>query len=540
MLRYPVATAASDSLLTRAGEQVTGHEFHRTRTTPGAGDSAAWTIDGETTGYASGHLHASYLHVHWAGHPQLAQRFADAVRARRPTSARQRRRLPRPSYEPGWPTRCATTATSRRARGSWTSPSTSSTGTGRRGSSVRCARASPPRRHTPTREPARAAIAQRHGRRLEEVLPTAGAAEAFTLVARLRPWRRPVVVHPQFTEPHAALEQAGHTVTTVTCRPEDGFALDPDAIPDDADLVVIGNPTNPTGVLHPAGRDPRLRRRGPARRGRRGVHGRRARRGRVPGPRASSGTWSSSGASPSTGRSRASAPATSSAIARTSAGWPTGRRRGRSRHRPSPRRSRAPAGPPTPEAQRARGHAGRTGAHASKPVSADAGIDHVAVGGALRPGPAGTGRARGAEGARHRRTPGRHVPRARRHLGPHRRPPPGDDRPAPHRARRGPPAPAHTLRSVMPYVSAPSDTAHDHAAKRACRAGHPARRTGPSRASWASGSRPARARYRPRPSTTSGWSSSPATTASPPTASPRSRPRSPGRWSAPSSPARRL
>jgi cobyrinic acid a,c-diamide synthase len=84
------------------------------------------------------------------------------------------------------------------------------------------------------------------------VLPTAGAAEAFTLVARLRAWHRPVVVHPQFTEPHAALEHAGRRVTTVLCRPEDGFALDPSAIPDDADLVVVGNPTNPPGDLHPA------------------------------------------------------------------------------------------------------------------------------------------------------------------------------------------------------------------------------------------------------------------------------------------------
>jgi cobyrinic acid a,c-diamide synthase len=114
----------------------------------------------------------------------------------------------------------------------------------------------------PDAEPARAAIAQRHGRKVDEVLPTAGAAEAFTLIARLRQWRRPVVVHPQFTEPHAALEQAGHTVTTVVCRSEDGFALDPDAIPDDADLVVIGNPTNPTGVLHPEDMLRRLRRRG--------------------------------------------------------------------------------------------------------------------------------------------------------------------------------------------------------------------------------------------------------------------------------------
>ena len=84
------------------------------------------------------------------------------------------------------------------------------------------------------------------------MLATAGAAEAFALLARVRPWRHPVVVHPQFTEPHAALEQAGHRVTTVLCTPESGFALDPDDVPEDADLVILGNPTNPTGVLHPA------------------------------------------------------------------------------------------------------------------------------------------------------------------------------------------------------------------------------------------------------------------------------------------------
>lgn len=73
--------------------------------------------------------------------------------------------------------------------------------------------------------PARAALAGRHGRAVDEVLPTAGAAEACTLVARLRPWRHPVVVHPQFTEPHAALEAAGHHVTVALCRAKDGFRL---------------------------------------------------------------------------------------------------------------------------------------------------------------------------------------------------------------------------------------------------------------------------------------------------------------------------
>ncbi|MHC3369589.1 Rv2231c family pyridoxal phosphate-dependent protein CobC [Rhodococcus aetherivorans] len=98
---------------------------------------------------------------------------------------------------------------------------------------------------------ARAALAARHGRDPLEVLPTAGGAEAFTLVARARRWARPAVVHPQFTEPEAALRAAGHEVTRVLLRREDGFVLDPALVPDDADLVIVGNPTNPTGVLHP-------------------------------------------------------------------------------------------------------------------------------------------------------------------------------------------------------------------------------------------------------------------------------------------------
>ncbi|MEU4658819.1 Rv2231c family pyridoxal phosphate-dependent protein CobC [Streptomyces sp. NPDC023723] len=99
---------------------------------------------------------------------------------------------------------------------------------------------------------ARAAVAARHGLPARRVLLTAGAAEAFVLLARALKVRRPVVVHPQFTEPEAALRDAGHTVDRVLLRAGDGFRLDPAAVPDDADLVVIGNPTNPTSVLHPA------------------------------------------------------------------------------------------------------------------------------------------------------------------------------------------------------------------------------------------------------------------------------------------------
>ncbi|MFE0250523.1 Rv2231c family pyridoxal phosphate-dependent protein CobC [Streptomyces sp. NPDC059010] len=109
---------------------------------------------------------------------------------------------------------------------------------------------------------ARAAVAARHGLPVERVLLTAGAAEAFVLLARALKVRRPVVVHPQFTEPEAALRDAGHTVDRVLLREEDGFRLDPAAVPEEADLVVIGNPTNPTSVLHPAASLARLARPG--------------------------------------------------------------------------------------------------------------------------------------------------------------------------------------------------------------------------------------------------------------------------------------
>ncbi|WP_328916748.1 MULTISPECIES: Rv2231c family pyridoxal phosphate-dependent protein CobC [unclassified Streptomyces] len=109
---------------------------------------------------------------------------------------------------------------------------------------------------------ARHAVAVRHGRPDREVLLTAGAAEAFVLLARALAPRHAVVVHPQFTEPEAALRAAGHAVERVVLSAANGFRLDPDAVPTDADLVVVGNPTNPTSVLHPAALVRRLARPG--------------------------------------------------------------------------------------------------------------------------------------------------------------------------------------------------------------------------------------------------------------------------------------
>lgn len=148
----------------------------------------------------------------------------------------------------------------------------------------------------PDSRAARAAVAARHARPPQEVLLLAGAAQAFPALAQAMRPRYAVVVHPAFTAPELALRAAGHRVARVVLPPP--FQLPPAAprgggqpstatgsdgraglaagagppggagrtagaapaferrpeleVPDEADLVVIGNPTNPTGVLHPA------------------------------------------------------------------------------------------------------------------------------------------------------------------------------------------------------------------------------------------------------------------------------------------------
>lgn len=90
--------------------------------------------------------------------------------------------------------------------------------------------------------------ATRHDRDPAEVLVTAGAAEAFVLLARALAPTHAVCVHPSFTEPEAAMLAAGHRVERLQLDPP--YQLDPGSVPDHADLVVVGNPTNPTGVVH--------------------------------------------------------------------------------------------------------------------------------------------------------------------------------------------------------------------------------------------------------------------------------------------------
>ncbi len=268
-LSYRTAIVPHDQLAGVAGTRVTGHEFHRTITTPAASAESAWLVDGQPHGSGTDSLSASYLHTHWAGHPQMAQRFAHAVHAFAATTTTHR----------------ATTSdaetTGRAKRGS---TSGRSPGAAKRQAAPKALtwhgdqelghglvdfavnindeerpgwlddalRASlADVRAYPDPAEAERAVAARHGRRSDEVLATAGVAEAFTLIARAKPWIHPVVVHPQFTEPDVALAAAGLSPHHVITTAETEFGLDPAMVPAQADLVIIGNPTNPTGTLHP-------------------------------------------------------------------------------------------------------------------------------------------------------------------------------------------------------------------------------------------------------------------------------------------------
>ena len=78
-LGYRDATAAADSVLAPAGAAVRGHEFHRTTVTPACSGTPAWTFGSRAEGFTGRALHASYLHLHWAGQPWMARRLVTAA-----------------------------------------------------------------------------------------------------------------------------------------------------------------------------------------------------------------------------------------------------------------------------------------------------------------------------------------------------------------------------------------------------------------------------------------------------------------------------
>ena len=280
---YRDATLTVDSLLGPAGTTARGHEFHRTRTDPGHGTAAAWhfpsgpegfALDPARTGRAT--VHASYLHTHWAGAPQLATAFADAVHEFVPVAdARPMRDVSAGGPRPVDPRPAADALELPDAHGAHHGDDDIRDRPDLVDLAVNVRLPAPPAWLAreladgiaglgayPDATTARDAIARRHGVDPSMVLPTAGGAEAFTLIARAIEGRTPLIVEPQFTEPAQALAAAGRTADRLVLRAEHGFVLDPDAVDPAADLVVVGNPTNPTGVLHPRASLHALRRRG--------------------------------------------------------------------------------------------------------------------------------------------------------------------------------------------------------------------------------------------------------------------------------------
>jgi cobyrinic acid a,c-diamide synthase len=110
-LGYREATAVADSPVAAAGTTVFAHEFHRTSVVP-AGRSVpaehraaargsvppeegtphpaesgygawAWLVDDRLEGFVRGRVHASYLHLHWAGTPTVPARLVAAANAAR-------------------------------------------------------------------------------------------------------------------------------------------------------------------------------------------------------------------------------------------------------------------------------------------------------------------------------------------------------------------------------------------------------------------------------------------------------------------------
>lgn len=101
----------------------------------------------------------------------------------------------------------------------------------------------------PDERDAEQALARLYGCDASEVVATNGAAQALWLLPAAQRPRLAACVHPLFTEAEAALHAHGVPVVRVHRDPADDFALDPEAVPEAADLVIVGNPAAASGTL---------------------------------------------------------------------------------------------------------------------------------------------------------------------------------------------------------------------------------------------------------------------------------------------------
>ncbi|HWF56579.1 MAG TPA: cobyrinate a,c-diamide synthase [Solirubrobacteraceae bacterium] len=80
-LGYREAVAATPTPWLKLGERVRGHEFHYSAVEPADTPAPAWEFAGRHEGLVHGSVQASYLHTHWAAHPEFAAGFVRAAAA---------------------------------------------------------------------------------------------------------------------------------------------------------------------------------------------------------------------------------------------------------------------------------------------------------------------------------------------------------------------------------------------------------------------------------------------------------------------------
>ena len=84
-LGYRQTTGLVDGLVSRRGERLWGHEFHRWQLSR-EGNPAPWRLEGwgvvsRVEGWTTTTLHVSWLHLHWGGCPSIPRRLRDATLA---------------------------------------------------------------------------------------------------------------------------------------------------------------------------------------------------------------------------------------------------------------------------------------------------------------------------------------------------------------------------------------------------------------------------------------------------------------------------
>jgi cobyrinic acid a,c-diamide synthase len=90
---YVTVTFTQDCLLGPKGTTIRGHSFHYSRICSNDGVAASYRVDfslsgkQQREGFTSGHVLASYVHLHFAANPAVAGHFAAALRGARQSEA---------------------------------------------------------------------------------------------------------------------------------------------------------------------------------------------------------------------------------------------------------------------------------------------------------------------------------------------------------------------------------------------------------------------------------------------------------------------